>query len=314
MAFPRYLVLFRTHVWDAFVQTMAAHMSERVGRGDFLVLADETWLQLDVTQYSKLTHSTDFSAIGLDVNFPHKERYLWYNGDLPLYHAMIKYPHYDYYCVVEYDVIFNHSFDQIVDSAFEQNVEMVGYRRRPAPDHIGAKVADYYRNRNSLLPCVLIASRRAAEYLYQQRLRIASIYKASSSSEWPYCEGFLGAATTDRPDIGYADLGQFGNVSRYEFWPPTLYSPSLVTEEKCFIHPVLDPPRFVGSRIRHGANEFFVADSPMRRDLEQVDPAVFVPILGDFLASRGEHDGLSQLKTYAMARGLSGLELGIGDE
>jgi hypothetical protein len=301
---PSYVVLFRTHFWDGFAQTMAAHLSSRVGRGDFVVLADETWQSMDIRGYPKLSHTADFSSIGLNVNTPHKEKYMWHNGDFPLYKALIDMPGYDYYCVVEYDVVFNEFFDGMIEALAERRVEMVGYRLRQAPDNIAAQVRAYYRNTNSLLPCVLIASRRAAEYLYQQRCHIASIHARNPEFGWPFCEGFLGAAITDRPDIAYADLAQFGDVSRYEFWPPTLYSPSLTRETKSFIHPVLDPARFVGSRVRHGADEFFVTGSPMQRDLEQVDPAVFVPILRDFLSGRREHDRLSQLECYARERGL----------
>ena len=300
---PSYVVLFRTHVWDDFARTMAAHLSSRVGRGDFVVLADETRQGMDVHGYAKLSHTVDFSSIGLDVNTPEREMYLWHNGDFPLYKALVDMPRYDYYCMVEYDVMFNEFFDGVIDALGEQRIEVVGYRLRQAPGNIAAQVKAYYRNTNSLLPCVLVASRRAAEYLYQQRCHIASIHARNPEFGWPFCEGFLGAAITDRPDIAYADLGQFGDVSRYEFWPPTLYHPSLAAESKSFIHPVLDPARFVRSRVRHGADEFFVAGSPMRRDLEQVDPAVFVPILRDFLSGRREHDRLSQLESYARERG-----------
>ena len=180
---------------------MAGHLSKRVGRGDMFVLADETWETFDTSPYRKISHNVDFAAMGLDVGYPAKESYLWYNGDFPLYKAVINFPMYDYYCMVDYDALINHPLDALIDKMDSDQIEFVGYRLRGAPEPIARNVRGHFRNTNSLLPCILIASHRVVKYLYQTRRRIAEVYRDHKELGWPFIEGFLGAAITDRSDI-----------------------------------------------------------------------------------------------------------------
>lgn len=307
MKFPRYAVLFRTHIWDAYVEEMALQVSKRVETGDFFVLADETNQILDPKPYTKISHNVDFSDLGLDIEFPGKSNFLWYNGDFPLYRALVSLPDYDYYCMIEYDVVFNHPFDTLIDTLVSDGTEMVGFRLGSAPDNIAEHVRPYFQNTNSLLPPVLIASRRAAEYLFQTRRRIAEIYRMHPEHGWPFCEGFMGAAISDRPDIRYKNLGDFGDVHRYEHFPPYVYSPDMISEVPSFIHPALDPARFIRSHLRRPGAEFFDPTKSLRRDLEQVPPTVFVPILQKQLEDQHDRTSLLRLREYLRTNGFYGL-------
>lgn len=311
-----FAVLFRTHVWDAFARVMAGHLAEVAGRGDLYILADETNGTLDTEPYRKITHTVEFADLGLDVGFPHKERFLWYNGDFPLYRALITLPNYDYYYMVEYDVLITRPLDPLTDKLAYRNIEAVGFRLEPAPPGISEPIAAYFSNANSLLPSVFVASRRVVEYLFQARRRIAELYSAHPERGWPFCEAFLGAAITDRPDIAYADLGQFGDVSRYEFWPPSLYDPKLLIDHRGFIHPVLDAERFARLRSIEAPHEFFIPNSALRHDLERVSPRIFVPALRRIFQERGQRDNLTRLRAYLRTNGLKALDepfnIGLG--
>jgi hypothetical protein len=249
--------------------------------------------------------------MGLDVGYPAKESYLWYNGDFPLYKAVINFPMYDYYCMVDYDALINYPLDALIDKMDSDQIEFVGYRLRGAPEPIARNVRGHFRNTNSLLPCILIASHRVVKYLYQTRRRIAEVYRDHKELGWPFIEGFLGAAITDRSDIRYADLGRFGDVSKYEFWPPRLYNEAMVDDSPGFLHPVLDPARYAHARVRRGGAEFFVADSQLRRDLTQVPPSIYVPALRAHFSAKGEEENLLRLREFIHSSGLQELDFPI---
>ena len=66
-------------------------------------------------------------------------------------------------------------------------------------------------------------------------------------------------------------LAQFGDVSRYDWFPPTFendldMSPNDHLE---FIHPVLDQNRYVQSLLKntHFVRDYIAQDSPLRREL-----------------------------------------------
>jgi hypothetical protein len=108
--------------------------------------------------------------------------------------------------------------------------------------------------------------------------------------------------------LRYADLGRFGDTSRYEYWPPHLYDPALIGDTPGFIHPVLDPPRYARSRLMYGGERFLEPHSPMRRDLERLAPEILAPALRACFEQRGERANLFRLRAYLRSRGLRALD------
>lgn len=132
---PRYAVLFRTHIWDAFVAGQYERLKQLIGRGDLYVLLDETNGSVATGQPAVVNH-TNASIEALGLAPAGGGNMLWYNGDYPLYFFYAQHPDYDFYVMTEYDVCVNVDLDTVIDRAARAGADLVSLGK-------GEPVADW---------------------------------------------------------------------------------------------------------------------------------------------------------------------------
>src|SRR5262249_53985082 len=65
-------------------------------------------------------------------------------------------------------------------------------------------------------------------------------------------------------------LGDFGNIEKYDWWPPTHEDDLLSLQDQAFLHPVLDQRKYVSSCVRHARlQSYFSREGQLRRLLER---------------------------------------------
>ena len=115
------------------------------------------------------------------------------------------------------------------------------------------------------LNAISLHSKRSVEFLFQRRQDLARRYKAGDIANWPYSEAFI---ATEMHNNGFVvrQLGDFGKVDNYNWWPPSHERdlPSLQGQD--FVHPVLDEGKYVASCLRYASlRSYFLRNGQLRR-------------------------------------------------
>ncbi|MGY2051405.1 FAD-dependent oxidoreductase [Methylobacterium sp. JK268] len=290
-AAPRYAVLFRTHLWDAFVERQFARLKERVGRGDLFVLLDETGGPVATGQEAVVSH-TNAGILDLGLAAAGEGNLLWYNGDYPLYAFLREHPGYDYYVMTEYDVCVNADLDDLVDRAARAGAGLVSLTKgEPVAEwaHAASCQESYPPDavRKSLI-CFAMFSRAAVERLFEKRLALSQARARGEIARWPFCEGFI---PTELAVSGFRqmELSELGSTAQYDWWPPVLEDDLPTLAAETFVHPVLDRARFVDSALRiWQVPDLFDGRSALRQRLRKVPVSVYGPRLARVLRTRVE--------------------------
>ena len=293
-----YLVAFRTHVWDATGRNMAAALAARVGRGRFVVLADQTRGPLGIEDVELLAHTKDFGGFGLP-EYP-EGRSLWYNGDYPLYALEAAYPGYDHYLMIEFDVAVNVDLDALVDNMVERELDVVAHQVRPAdPGWFWyANAAANFAVPHQALIFFLAVSRRAVGVLREARLADAARLDPPDVS-WPFCESFVPSVAI-AAGLRVANLDEFAGTEFLRFRPQMATTDPRAHAEGTIAHPVLAPDRFLASVIAEcRPAEFFDDASELRHTLRETPFAdVAGALLSRFTAMR-DHRSIGRLRAAA---------------
>jgi len=261
---PRVAVLYRTHVWDAAIASLAQRVRDASAGADFFVLADETNGPLPIEDFAKFSHAAgDFAPIGL-ADESGGGNLLWYNGDYPLYRFLVVHPDYDIYVMVEFDVVATRSLAEIGRIAHAQAIDLIAHSIVPAPAEW-----PWHATGRSLYPAVhraliplLFLSHRALAHLFERRLDLSRRFRAREIAAWPYCEAFVPSEIVGAGRFNVRELAEFGDCSRLDWWPPMLDREAAAVQHPAFMHPVLDQRRYVDAWRR----------SPLYRPLDYIDP------------------------------------------
>jgi hypothetical protein len=247
---PKCAVVFKAYSWDGFVERQARRLAEVSGAMDFYVSLDETGGPAGPVPFERVVRFTcaDLEAGGLAMRSP-VGGVLWWNPDYAHYQFLEQCPHYDYYLFVEYDCVVQCSLEELVQRAASRGADLVAFpmdsvfqewhwtpyqRNVYPPEKIGRA-----------LLCVSLYSSRSLKMLHRRRLEMSA---DPSVSEWPNSELFvptevLGAGMTWLP------LEDFGDVSRYVWFPPKLDEDLPAYKGNAFLHPVLDRRRYLSSML-----------------------------------------------------------------
>ena len=297
------LMAFRTFLWDDEIIEMAERLIGRYRDGDFVVLADETRGPLHIKEFDFLSHTSDFSHLGLP-NFP-EGRSLWYNGDYALFALRLARPENDYYVMSEYDVAVNVDVGRLLSEVQAAGLDIVAHDVRPAtPDWFWFQnAASNYSSPYKFYMPFIIISGRAIDLLLKARQEDARRFGASFE-DWPICETFI-------PSVAMASGLKVGNLAdfvatdllRYRPWMSTL--DNRVWEEGSIAHPVLPQGLLIEAFLQDGnANDYFDHSSELYRALSEVSfEAVHGPLLQRLFDGRN-HRGVSQLRSLARQQNL----------
>jgi hypothetical protein len=130
------------------------------------------------------------------------------------------------------------------------------------------------------LNCISLHSKRSVEFLLERRQTLARRYAAGEFPNWPNNETFV---PTEMHNNGFIvrQLGDFGKVDRYNWWPPTLEDDLPLLQDQAFLHPVLDERRYVISCLRFSdllSLGYLSKDSQLRRLLGRWSPLSLAPV------------------------------------
>ena len=261
---PRYAVVLKTHVWDGFVSRQAKRYRSFAGpHGDLFICVDETGGQAGTINHERVLRFTnaDLIALGL-ADRAERGSLIWWNTDYPHYLFLDRYPDYDYYVFCEYDTVVNGHGDDLLAAVAAAGADFVALPTRTAK-------ADWMWTRYHIrtygydaiagsLNCVSIFSRRALEVLRDRRIEMSRQAEAGQVPFWPLNEVFL-ATEVKRAGLRMVSLDEFGDTSGFEWFPPLLESDLDAHRHLTFLHPVLDPPRYVDSLLRFSPLASFVS-------------------------------------------------------
>ena len=271
---PPYAVLFKTHFWDDFAKRQFARLTARVGSGHVYVCIDESngvRHDIDHDRVMRIKQD-DLLSLGLPDVRTHGSL-LWYSIDYLHCYFFTQHPDYAYYVTVEYDVVINHDFDDLVAKAQRDGMDFVGFPMRTpvsawpwTPAHrpvYGERLLAY-------LSCAAVFSQAAMKLLLNRRLEMARQFEAGEVKFWPYTEAFI-PTELDLAGLRIGSLAAYGETNAYDWWPPVAEADLDGLSQEGFIHPVLTGERYTTSVLRHHANvlSYLLPNSALRKKLSR---------------------------------------------
>ena len=192
----------------------------------------------------------DLAAAGLPMRYG-VGSVLWWNPDYAHYQFLAQQPNYDYYLFVEYDCVVQCSLEQFVNRAVSKGADLVALPILHPFDHWYwmPYQRDIYPPGEAKLALLnaCFHSASALKLLHQRRLAIAA---DPSVSGWPSSEVFVPSEIM-RAGMNWVSLADFGDVSRYDWFPPTMEDDLQSCSGDAFLHPVLDRRRYLTSVINN---------------------------------------------------------------
>lgn len=268
----RYVVVFKTHTWDAFVARQFERLAARCRSGDLVVLIDETSGPQGEIPHKQVIRTTNAELISLGLADAYgKGGLIWWNTDYPNYLARLRLPGYTHYVFFEYDACINLDLDNLVAQLAADGVDLLALRTRHeiatwywTQFHTSVYPRDEIRGS---LNCISVWSARAVDQLFERRRQQGRERAAGQLKFWPNNEVFV-ATEIARAGYRFASLEQYGDASDYEWHPPILED-DLPQHTGAFLHPVLDRPRYIASilKFEFDLSSYFVPNSPLRREL-----------------------------------------------
>jgi hypothetical protein len=283
-AAPRYAVVFRTHFWDAFVDRQFRRLQAQVGHGDVFVLVDETRGHVAGIPTGKVFRLTDGQVLDAGFVAAGEGSIQWFSGDVPLYLFARANPGYDHYVQLEYDVNVHRPIDGLVARIAADGADIVSLERRDTPPdwHWMDSIRGVYPEAEAAhhLICLSVFSARALAALSAERLRQAELFRAGTQTAWPFCEAYI-PMEARRQGLKLVPLSAYGDVDRYDWWPPFVEEDLPRLERHAFVHPVLDRPRFVTSMFKYpNVRALFLPNSLFHRRLRRLGLRDYAGLVG----------------------------------
>ncbi len=249
---PRCAVVFKTYAWDGFVERQARRLAEAAGALDFYVQIDETNGSVGPVPFERVIRFTcaDLAAAGLPPRFG-LGGVLWWNPDYAHYQFLEQQPDYDYYLFVEYDCVLQCSLEQFVARAAAKGADLIALPiKQPFHKwHWMAYQRDVYPPNEVKLALLntCLHSARGLKLLHERRLAMQA---DPLLHDWPSSEVFVPSEIA-RAGMNYLSLADFGDVSRSDWFPPTMEDDLRPGNGDAFIHPVLDRRRYLASVLNN---------------------------------------------------------------
>ncbi len=288
---PRYVVLFRTHTWDPFIERQFERVRAQVTNGDVFIVANNTSGACGAVEGLPFVafHEDEIEAMGYAR--AGDGELLWYNVDYALYYFMRLKPDYDYYVLFEYDVVINMELDALVAAVAESGKDLVGLTKGGPVSNwwFRSSCLDVYAEadiRKMLLP-LGVFSKRAVEYLSERKLYLSNLLRSGKILRWPHCEAFI-VTELALAHFEIDELTHYGTTSKFSFSPAYLEQELEGFRTESFIHPVLDTQRFIANVIKYEwrPETFFIKKSEFRRQLTRVPPRDYILPLSRALGKR----------------------------
>jgi hypothetical protein len=249
----RYAVVFKTYQWDQFVHRQASRCQTATGPGDFFISIDETNGSVGPVPFDRVirTCNADMVKLGFPERFE-AGSLLWWNADYAHYQFQALHPDYDYYVFVEYDAIMQGDFETMLQKVEALKSDYVAQRLSTEGYFWTLPHRQVYQPEDirAALMCISVFSPRGLAMLADWRRAMAA---DPNVTYWPMAEIYL-ATEIERQGYNFNCLSEFGDTSRYVWFPPMLEDDVKPSAGTAFVHPVLDKDRCIRSIIRNNTN------------------------------------------------------------
>ena len=288
MGMMRYAVIMKVHYWDDFAERRLRYLLHRVGSGEVCIFVDETHGPVGPIPHDHVIRVTERDMAVLEVVMQPQGKLFWYSVDYPLYYFYLQNRSYDYYLMCEHDAVFNIELDEFVRMADRDHVDYVGFplAKTTWPLRTCEGVYPNSFKLHQWLSCISLHSRRSVEFLLKRRQELTRRYAAGEIVNWPNNEAFI---PTEMHNNGFVvrSLADFGNIEKYDWWPPTHEDDLPICQDQAFLHPVLDERRYVKSCVeKSDLRSYFTPNSQLRQLLARRSPLSVIPAFLDELSRR----------------------------
>ncbi len=277
----RYAVVFKTYIWDDFVERQARRCEESASTGTFYVLVDETGGPLGPIPFARVirTSNAELTTRGYAPRFE-RGSLLWWNADYPHYHFHDVCPDYDFYVFIEYDALYVGHFDHLIREIAKQGIDLAAFPL-PEPKASWCWTQPHLRvypmeSLEGCLICISVISNRALGALSKRRLAMSC---DESIAFWPSAEVFL---ATECKLLGFhvASLEAYGDASGFNWRPPRLEEKVIQRSGPAFFHPVYDRRRYIQWALEQGSTrQLFDVRGPVLKALVQLPVSAYAPAL-----------------------------------
>ena len=290
-----FAVLFKIYFIDLFVIRQLERLRSVVGAGDLYVVVDETGGAITPIPHDKVIRMTEADMVrrGFVKGDP-KLAMFWHSADYSLYPLIEDLPPYDYYVTVEYDAVINENLDTLVAAIGAQQIEFAGLRAtQPVSSWEWTETCNTIYDPAVLRPylnAIAFYSHRGVELLRERRLELSRRFRDGDITQFPMSEAFI---ATELELNGYrvGNLADFGDFSRYTWWPPTVEAELDELKDCTFIHPVLEGERCAEALLRFDKlPHLFLPGWVVPQRLARLRPRDYVPKLLPILLNIGREE------------------------
>ena len=287
-----FAVLFKIYFIDLFVIRQLERLKSVVGAGDLYVVVDETGGPVDPIPHDRVIRMNEADMIrrGFVKGDP-KLAMFWHSADYSLYPLIEDLPPYDYYVTVEYDAVINADLDTLVAAIGAQQIEFAGLRAtQPVSQWEWTETCNTIYDQAVLRPylnAIAFYSHRGVSLLRERRLDLSRRFRDGEITQFPMSEAFI-ATELELGGRRVGNLADFGNFSRYMWWPPTVEAELDELRHCTFIHPVLEGERCADALLRiDKLPNLFLPDWVVSQRLARLRPRDYIPKLLPFLLNVG---------------------------
>ena len=250
-----YAVILKVYVWNAFVARQVGRIVETVGSGDVWVLVDESRGRVEGITHPLVLRVTEDDAVrqGL-ARAKTGDSLFWYCSDY-LHHLFLDaHPEYTHYITIEHDVVAKIDLDAFANSLAADAVDYVGIpiqTPRDAYPWLAGLLTIYGADELKLdLYCFAAFSNRAMRMLRAKRIEMSQEFANGSLPFWPIGEAFV-PTEVERAGLQTRRLDDYGDRSRYDWWPPFHEDDVHSMPTPSFAHPVLEGSFYIRNVLRH---------------------------------------------------------------
>ncbi|GBR48139.1 discoidin domain-containing protein [Gluconobacter roseus] len=275
-------VIYRTHYWNEDTEYLARKLYGQSLGYQFFVTCDETNKTIDVGNFNKISHTNDPASLGLKPKSGHEPN-LWFDADFVFYYLVRSLPKVKYFFLIENDCSLNINLEELIKGVVEKDIDLVGQIFDPKENDWPQKTIDCYYGevKQMLFPFVML-SRKLILKLYEERLRIKSMYDSDTASySWPYCEAFISSYVYSTGGFKVINLNDLYDMSRYKFRPHNYIYSGISNIPNSIIHPVLGKDFLKKALEVLNVSEIFDPDSDLSKNLETFPSEISIPLLSE---------------------------------
>lgn len=298
------LVAFRTHYWDEITDALARKLYGQVAGLDFVVLADETHNTYDVGPFRKVSHTNQFSYLGLPDWTRGHDNILHYNGDYALYALRHAEPNYDFYFLVENDAIINIDIEKILVNSARDGVDLIAMI-----DEVNSElhtewhrnVKRWFNNTGRAFFPVVGVSAEMLDQLYQKRVNLMK--EENAEADWPYCETYVASMVLSKPQAKIVNLSDIADLSDYTFMRHKYIEDPKVHIYGKICHPIAGNNFVIKNLIVNDVIDIFNHKSDLYTGVKSMNTELFVNILDEKMKEKKDHDIYYRFKDMCLLEG-----------